>query len=40
MFGEHENYLFQNEDNVVLNEKSAGVKLCINKGGKNLELKM
>ena len=30
-FGEHENYLFHNENNVVLNEKSVEGKPCINR---------
>ena len=30
MFEEHENCLFQNENNVVLNEKSFEGKQCIN----------
>ena len=38
MFGEHENYLFQNENNVVLNENSVERKPCINRESKSLEL--
>ena len=38
MFGEHENYLFQNENNVVLNENSIEEKPCINKESRSLKL--
>ena len=38
MFGEHENCLFQNEKNVVLNENSVEGKPCINKESKSLEI--
>ena len=38
MFGEHENCLFQNENNVVLNENSVEGKPCINRESKSLEL--
>ena len=31
MFGEHENYLFHNYNNVVMDENSAEVKPCINR---------
>ena len=37
---EHENCLFQNENNVVLNENSAEGKLCINRESNNLELEI
>ena len=40
MFEEHEECLFQNEDNVVLNENSVGVKSCISIENKILELKI
>ena len=38
MFVEHENCLFQNENNVVLNENSVEGKPCINRESKSLEL--
>ena len=38
MFGGHENYLFQNEKNVVLNEKSVEGKPCTNRESKRLNL--
>ena len=38
MFEEHENCLFQNENNVVLNENSVKVKLFINRESKSIEL--
>ena len=38
MFEEHENCLFQNEKNVVLNENSIEGKPCIHKESKILEL--
>ena len=40
MFGEHENYLLQNENNVVLHEKIVEGKQCINIESKSLELKI
>ena len=38
MFGEHENCLFQNENNVVLNGNSVEGKPCINRESKSLDL--
>ena len=38
MFEKHEKCLFQNENNVVLNENSVEEKLCINRESKSLEL--
>ena len=38
MFGEHENCLFHNEKNVVLNENSVEGKPCINRESKILEI--
>ena len=38
MVGDHENCLFQNENNVVLNENSIERKLCINRERKSDEL--
>ena len=38
MFEEHEKFLFQNENNVVLNENSVGLKPCINRESNSLEL--
>ena len=38
MFGEHENCLFQNENNAVLNENSVAGKLRINIEIKSLEI--
>ena len=38
MFEEHENCLLQNENNVVLNEKSVEGKPCINRESNSLEL--
>ena len=38
MFGEHENCLFQNENDVVLNENSVEGKPCINREIKSLDL--
>ena len=38
MFEEHKNCLFQNENNVVLNENSIEGKPCINKESKNPEI--
>ena len=38
MFGEHENCLFQNENNVVMNENSVEGKPFINREIKSLDL--
>ena len=38
MFEEHENFLFQNENNVVLNETNDEGKPCIDRESKSLEL--
>ena len=38
MFGEHENCLFQNENDVVLNENSVEGKLCMNRESNILEI--
>ena len=35
---DHENCMFQNENNVILNENSVEVKPCINRESKSLEL--
>ena len=40
MFGEHENFLFHNENNVVLNENIVEVKPYLNRESKSLELKI
>ena len=40
MFEERENCLFQNENNVVLNENSVEGKTCINIESKSLEIKV
>ena len=40
MFEEHENFLFQNENNVVLNENCVEGKPCINRERKSIELKI
>ena len=40
MFEKHENCLFQNENNVVLNENCVEGKPCVNIESKSLELKI
>ena len=38
MLEKHENCLFRNENNVVLNEKSVEGKPCMNRESKSLEI--
>ena len=38
MFEEHENCLFENENNFALNENSVEVKTCINRESNSLDI--